>query len=87
LRELVTNAIYHANAAHVSIDGKLENGAFRLTVSDDGTGTDPKQWAHGLGLGGIRKRVKTLNGDVTWVQQPAGGVRCEVTLGKLTETS
>jgi signal transduction histidine kinase len=87
LRELVTNAIYHANAAHVTIEGKLEDGAFYLTVSDDGRGTDPRLWAHGLGLGGIRKRVKTLNGDVTWLQQPTGGVRCEVKVSKLTETS
>jgi signal transduction histidine kinase len=87
LRELVTNAIYHAKATHLLIEGKLENGNFQLIVADDGQGTDPKLWAHGLGLGGIRKRVKALNGDVQWRLHPSGGVRCEVRVERLTASA
>jgi signal transduction histidine kinase len=78
LRELVSNAIYHARATRVEIDASLMAGVLRLTVADDGIGRDPQAWSHGLGLGGVRKRVKQLGGDVAWRENGALGIVCEV---------
>jgi signal transduction histidine kinase len=83
LRELVSNAIYHARATRVEIDATLAAGTLRLTVADDGIGRDPQAWSHGLGLGGVRKRVKLLGGDVAWRENGAQGIVCEVRIPDL----
>ena len=83
LRELVSNAIYHARATRLEIDASLAAGVLRLNVTDDGIGRDPKSWSHGLGLGGVRKRVKQLGGDVVWRESGAQGIVCEVRVPEL----
>lgn len=79
LRELVSNVMSHSQARTVEIDIALQRNQLRLSVSDDGIGRNPQVWSHGLGLGGVRKRVKQLGGSVQWQeQQPGSGIRCEV---------
>jgi len=80
LRELVSNALFHGHAAQVSVDLRLEQGTLTLKVADDGLGCAPEAWAHGLGLGGIRKRVRQLGGEVHWSENSTGGIVCEARL-------
>jgi signal transduction histidine kinase len=80
LRELVSNIIAHAHAKRTSIHADLREGTLYLTVIDDGVGGTPKEWSTGLGLGGIRKRVRMLGGQITWLQNTPTGVRCEVSV-------
>lgn len=76
LRELVSNAIAHARASCVRVELKIDGNALVLSVSDDGQGGDPQAWSHGLGLSGIRKRARTLGGQVQWTTATPGGIRC-----------
>jgi signal transduction histidine kinase len=85
LRELISNVIAHARAGRVEIDAVFYGGRLTLTVSDNGVGRDPQAWAHGLGLGGVRKRVKQLGGSVDWRENTGTGIRCEVVLPSLKE--
>ncbi len=78
LRELVSNILAHSGARTTTIRGQLKNGWLHLVVSDDGRGSSPQLWSHGLGLGGIRKRVKLLGGSIEWSANTPSGVRCEV---------
>lgn len=78
LRELVSNTISHAQARRVQVTLSLQEGTLRLMVCDDGVGTAPEAWSHGLGLGGVRKRVKQLGGSVRWSVKEPHGVCCEV---------
>jgi signal transduction histidine kinase len=78
LRELVTNALYHAQATRVDVALVLAGRELRLSVADDGNGRDPQSWSHGLGLGGVRKRVKLLGGEVRWRENSPRGIVCEV---------
>jgi signal transduction histidine kinase len=80
LRELVSNIIAHAKATHATIHGDLRAGVLKLTVTDNGVGGTPKDWSTGLGLGGIRKRVRMLGGTIAWQQNTPEGVRCDVSL-------
>jgi signal transduction histidine kinase len=80
LRELVSNAIAHAQASRIDIDASLEDGLLTLSVTDNGVGRDPAGWSHGLGLGGVRKRVKQLGGSVEWRENGASGISCRVTI-------
>jgi signal transduction histidine kinase len=77
--------IVHANASRVDVSGHFERGRFTLKVSDDGDGRKPEAWAHGLGLGGIRKRVKLLGGEVRWRENSPRGIGCEIRVPELGE--
>jgi signal transduction histidine kinase len=80
LRELVSNAIQHSCATHVDIAASLDRGRLRLSFGDDGIGRTPQAWSHGLGLGGVRKRVKLLGGSVQWRENGRAGIVCVVML-------
>ena len=85
LRELISNVITHAQASRVEVSGRLEHGRLTLRVTDDGVGRRPDTWSHGLGLGGIRKRVKLLGGDVRWRENGARGIVCEIRVPEFCE--
>ena len=80
LRELVSNIISHSQARRVDIDFSLEGDRVDLTVTDNGIGRNPRAWSHGLGLGGVRKRVKQLGGEVEWREVSPHGIACRVTI-------
>ena len=85
LRELVSNTIAHAGATRVAVDFRLHADQLDLVVSDDGSGRAPRAWAHGLGLGGVRKRVKQLGGEVEWIELAPRGIACKVRIRELSQ--
>ena len=85
LRELVSNIIAHAQAHQVRIECTLRDGHLQLRLSDDGHGRNPAAWSHGLGLGGIRKRVKLMGGTVEWQERQPRGIVCTVDIPQLTQ--
>ena len=78
--ELVSNIISHAQARRVDIDFNLDKDRLDLSVLDDGIGRNPRAWSHGLGLGGVRKRVKQLGGEVEWREVSPHGIVCRVVI-------
>ena len=82
LRELVSNALHHAQATRVDVVLRLVQQRLTLSVADDGVGRAPEVWAHGLGLGGVRKRIKLLNGEVRWRENLPRGIVCEVSVAE-----
>lgn len=87
MRELVSNAISHAKAKRVQVTLRLENDRLTLSVEDNGMGREPATWSHGLGLGGVRKRVKQLGGSVRWLEVQPKGIRCEVVIDYFSGSS
>jgi len=85
LRELVSNAIYHAKASRLQVEGSLHEGRLLLWIADDGKGRDPSKWSHGLGLGGVRKRVRGLGGAVRWRENSPRGIICEVQIDRFDQ--
>lgn len=83
LRELVSNIISHAHASQVAIACRLQRGEFTIVMTDDGAGRGPEKWSHGLGLGGIRKRVKLMGGTVSWREREPRGIECHVLIPAL----
>jgi two-component system sensor histidine kinase DesK len=75
IREGVTNIVRHAHASTCSLSLAEKNGAVRLEIADNGSGTE---CAEGLGLAGMRARVELLGG--TLVREIAGGTRLILTL-------
>ena len=87
LRELVSNAIAHARATQVEVSLVLRKDRLDLQVLDDGEGRNPRAWSHGLGLGGVRKRVKQLGGEVEWRELSPRGIGCRVTIREFSARS
>lgn len=84
MRELVSNVIAHSQAQQLEIDFRLEADRIELTITDDGLGRNPRAWSHGLGLGGVRKRVKQLGGEVEWREVAPHGISCRVIIRNLS---
>jgi signal transduction histidine kinase len=87
LRELVNNTISHAKASKVHVVLALANDQLSLTVTDNGLGRAPETWSHGLGLGGVRQRVKQLGGTVKWSEAEPRGVCCEVVVDNFSASA
>ncbi len=84
LRELVSNAIAHARATRVEVILSHRKDRLELQVLDNGEGRNPRAWSHGLGLGGVRKRVKQLGGEVEWRELQPRGIGCRVVIRDLS---
>ncbi|MFG1343287.1 ATP-binding protein [Xanthobacter autotrophicus DSM 431] len=77
-QEAVTNALKHGDARTVRVEiaevAGAEGRAVRLVVTDDGRGP-PARPVEGLGLAGMRERVRALGGSCR-LQAGAGGGAC-----------
>ncbi len=79
LQESLTNIVKHADAQHVSIRfGQVDGEAPFLVIEDDGRGFDPQQHTAGLGLIGIRERVKMLGATIDVRSIKGSGTRIEI---------
>ncbi len=66
LQEALTNIARHARATRASVVLRADGGAIRLEVRDNGRGFQPEALAEweGLGLLGMRERVRSLGGTI-----------------------
>jgi signal transduction histidine kinase len=84
-QEALTNAAKHAGATRVDIELTQTDEAFRLTIKDDGRGFDLSEGArqptgHGMGLLGMRERVRLLGGEFRITSSPGAGTQVAVSL-------
>lgn len=74
VREALTNVIRHASASEVTLRLKVEPGAVRVEVSDNGRGFDPIGAAKpGHGLENLQHRLERLGGCVGIQSSPGEG--------------
>ena len=72
IQEGLTNVIRHASATHAAVAVDLGRDELVITVDDDGVGGNGTD---GVGLTGIRERVRLLGGAVDAGRGPLGGFR------------
>jgi signal transduction histidine kinase len=83
-RELVMNAIKHANAKKLSVRMASSGSVLRITITDDGVGFDPEAVAQrpggegSFGLFSIRERMADFAGALEIESEPGKG--CKATL-------
>ena len=81
IQEGLTNALKHADGAHVSVHVSYGASTLALEIADDGTGPAPVPVpGGGHGLVGIRERVTLYGGALETGQGPHGGFRLRVRL-------
>lgn len=67
--ESITNAVKHAHASVVAVRGAVRDGTIELEIQDDGVGgAEPSR---GSGITGLKDRVDTLGGTISF-SSPAG---------------
>jgi signal transduction histidine kinase len=71
VQEALTNIARHANATDIHVEVLNRDGMLSIIVRDNGKGFDAKQPAKGLGIVGIKERVRQLGGHVS-VDSSAG---------------
>ena len=59
------NAIKHANASAVTLQGWLQDERLMLVIEDDGSGLPPGSDQQGFGLTGMRERITALGGKLS----------------------
>jgi CheY-like chemotaxis protein len=63
VQESLTNVHKHATASAVTISIAVASGEFQLTIHDDGAGFGDS-CREGVGIGGMRERLKEFNGSL-----------------------
>lgn len=83
-QEAITNAVKHAQAAHITVTLAFDRRSVRLVVEDDGVGFAPEAPGaaeqRSFGLIGMRERVGMLNGELEIRSGPGQGTRISVTV-------
>jgi signal transduction histidine kinase len=82
--EALHNAVRHANAEHVQVRVRGDNGTLTIEVADDGVGFAPERAevrSRHLGLTSMEERAQELGGRLEIRSAPGKGttVRLEVT--------
>jgi two-component system CheB/CheR fusion protein len=79
-QESLHNAAKHASAKHISVALGFEKGTLTLAIADDGVGFNPEavQGRGGLGLIGMKERVRMVKGKLSIAAQPGHGTRIAV---------
>jgi signal transduction histidine kinase len=80
VQEALTNCAKHSAATEIEV--KVVRGRTRLDVSvrDNGVGMASTSNHRGLGLTGIKERVKDINGAASIETRPGGGTVVHITL-------
>jgi signal transduction histidine kinase len=75
LQEALQNAIRHSGAARIEVAFQATGPELRLRVKDAGRGFAPEQLegAQGLGLAGMRERMRLVGGGLQIQSDPEGG--------------
>jgi len=73
VQESLTNCARHAQAKHVQIAVSGNGDRINLTVEDDGKGFDLNKVSNGLGLIGMKERIKRLGGKLEISSQSREG--------------
>ncbi len=90
IQEALTNVARHAHAKRVWVALTGEGDELRLEVRDDGVGLPADNGARrpsGIGLIGIRERVRALRGTVTLSSGPDGGACLRASLPLARESA
>jgi signal transduction histidine kinase len=73
VQEALNNAAKHARAKAIRVSVQCQNDSVSIVVHDDGQGFDLGQSSHGLGLVGMKERVRQLGGDIVIASEPGQG--------------
>ncbi|HEY2049169.1 MAG TPA: sensor histidine kinase [Caulobacteraceae bacterium] len=83
-QEAIHNAAFHARPETIEVTLKsLPGRGLEITVTDDGSGFDPKPRTGGFGLAGMRERAAAILAELAIASTPGAGTRVTVSWSPL----
>jgi signal transduction histidine kinase len=81
-QEALNNVVRHSRATKVKVALTQTPNEVRLMVCDNGTGFDPARKTSGIGVIGMRERLRAIDGEFQIISTPQGGteVHAKVTM-------
>lgn len=79
-QEALNNIVRHSGATSVRIRLSYTANEVRLLVCDDGSGFDPSSKTGGIGLIGMRERMRAVMGDFQIISAPGAGTEVHATV-------
>jgi PAS domain S-box-containing protein len=81
-QEALNNVVRHSRASKVKVALTQVPNEVRLMVCDNGTGFDPARKTSGIGVIGMRERLRAIGGEFQIISAPQGGteVHAKVTM-------
>jgi PAS domain S-box-containing protein len=79
-QEALNNVVRHSRATSVRVALNPTASEVRLLVCDDGSGFDPSSKTSGIGLIGMRERMRAVMGDFQIISAPGGGTEIHATV-------
>jgi signal transduction histidine kinase len=76
-QEALTNVARHSRAQQVTIWLGRSGGDVRLRITDDGVGLGGEKQGRGMGLTGMRARMRGIGGELKIRESESGGVAVE----------
>ena len=82
IQESLGNVMRHSAASHAAISLRRGEGAIVVRIADDGRGFDPEALpgSHGIGLLGMRERLRLVHGRLNVSSRPGAGTEITVTV-------
>jgi PAS domain S-box-containing protein len=73
VQEALNNALKHSQARQVSVEAVQSRELIRVRIVDTGSGFDPTACSWGIGLSGMRERLRTVGGVLFLRSAPGSG--------------
>jgi signal transduction histidine kinase len=80
VQEALTNCAKHSAATEIQVKVVRQHTRLDVSVRDNGVGMSSTTGHKGLGLTGIKERVKDINGSASIETRPGGGTVVHITL-------
>lgn len=87
VQEALSNVARHARASRVDVRMTVKDGELRVVVEDDGVGFSPNGQHDGIGLIGMRERVRILHGSMITSAPPGFRLNVVVPLRRTARTA
>ena len=79
-QEALNNVVRHSRATGVRVTLSHTENEVRLLICDDGSGFDPACKTSGIGLIGMRERMRAILGDFQIISAPGAGTEIHATV-------
>jgi len=81
VQELLNNIFKHSKATEANVQLSIQENVLSVSVEDNGIGLSKQGQSGGMGLELLKRRVRTLNGNMELSTETGGGVNAYIEFG------
>jgi signal transduction histidine kinase len=81
VQELLNNVFKHSKATEATVQLSIQENVLSVSIEDNGVGLSKQAQSNGMGLELLKRRVRTLNGNMELSTETGGGVNAYLEFG------